>query len=234
MSLREARRACSLTASVARGAAAPSDLVRHGPSPARPMQTRRPEAVQERPPLHSRQSETLPPNLSCSTPHANKVARARARAGLRRADRVRGRAQDQGVLLPARRGERPRLRSLAPRGETSSHACRAVPPQGYSGGALKHGPFALISDEGEAPTPIVLIILDDEHATNMRTVGEEVKARNAQVRARASVRCSACARRRRSRAPRTGRSPSSPTIRSWLEASTTTRSSFLATDRLPR
>ncbi|CAM9992473.1 unnamed protein product, partial [Discosporangium mesarthrocarpum] len=38
--------------------------------------------------------------------------------------------------------------------------------EGYSGGALKHGPFALI-DGPESPkgsTPIILIILDDEHA----------------------------------------------------------------------
>lgn len=38
--------------------------------------------------------------------------------------------------------------------------------EGYSGGALKHGPFALIEGpEGDnGATPIVLIILDDEHA----------------------------------------------------------------------
>lgn len=38
--------------------------------------------------------------------------------------------------------------------------------EGYSGGALKHGPFALIEGEEGAngATPIILIILDDEHA----------------------------------------------------------------------
>jgi glucosamine--fructose-6-phosphate aminotransferase (isomerizing) len=55
------------------------------------------------------------------------------------------------------------------------------PREGYSGGALKHGPFALIGEKDDAPTPIVCIILDDEHATTMRTVAEEVKARNAKV-----------------------------------------------------
>ncbi|EGG23203.1 glutamine-fructose-6-phosphate transaminase [Cavenderia fasciculata] len=47
--------------------------------------------------------------------------------------------------------------------------------EGYSGGALKHGPFALI----EQGTPIILIILDDAHAQLMRIAGEEVKARGA-------------------------------------------------------
>jgi len=47
--------------------------------------------------------------------------------------------------------------------------------EGTSGGALKHGPFALI----EPGTPIFLIIIDDQHAPLMRTVAEEVKARNA-------------------------------------------------------
>jgi len=47
--------------------------------------------------------------------------------------------------------------------------------EGYSGGALKHGPFALI-DKG---TPIVLIIVDDQHAQLMRIAAEEVRARGA-------------------------------------------------------
>lgn len=47
--------------------------------------------------------------------------------------------------------------------------------EGYSGGALKHGPFALI----EKGTPIILIILDDAHAQLMRTAAEEVRARGA-------------------------------------------------------
>ncbi|CAN0223188.1 unnamed protein product [Ascophyllum nodosum] len=55
--------------------------------------------------------------------------------------------------------------------------------EGYSGSALKHGPFALI-DGPDAPggaTPIILLILDDEHAPQMRTCGEEVKARGAEL-----------------------------------------------------
>lgn len=55
--------------------------------------------------------------------------------------------------------------------------------EGYSGGALKHGPFALI--EGEkgtfGSTPIILLIFDDEHAHHMRTAAEEVKARGADL-----------------------------------------------------
>ena len=49
--------------------------------------------------------------------------------------------------------------------------------EGTSGGALKHGPFALI-DHG---TPIILIILDDQHAHLMRTAAEEVRARGAKT-----------------------------------------------------
>lgn len=48
--------------------------------------------------------------------------------------------------------------------------------EGYPGGALKHGPFALIDDETGrfGPTPIILLILDDHHANHMRTAAEEV------------------------------------------------------------
>jgi len=55
--------------------------------------------------------------------------------------------------------------------------------EGYSGGALKHGPFALIEDERgkSGATPIILIILDDQHAHHMRTAAEEVKARGAKL-----------------------------------------------------
>lgn len=58
--------------------------------------------------------------------------------------------------------------------------------EGYSGGALKHGPFALIEGDkngmlGNGATPVILIILDDEHAAHMRIAAEEVKARGAKV-----------------------------------------------------
>jgi glucosamine--fructose-6-phosphate aminotransferase (isomerizing) len=55
--------------------------------------------------------------------------------------------------------------------------------EGYSGGALKHGPFALIDDENGkfGATPIIMFILDDHHAHHMRTAAEEVKARGAQL-----------------------------------------------------
>lgn len=56
--------------------------------------------------------------------------------------------------------------------------------EGYSGGALKHGPFALIeSDENgkNGATPIIMLIFDDDHAHHMRTAAEEVKARGADV-----------------------------------------------------
>jgi len=47
--------------------------------------------------------------------------------------------------------------------------------EGFSGGALKHGPFALI-DKG---TPIIHLILDDQNAELMRIAAQEVKARGA-------------------------------------------------------
>mmetsp|Transcript_23290 Transcript_23290/g.22447 ORF Transcript_23290/g.22447 Transcript_23290/m.22447 type:complete len:689 (-) Transcript_23290:63-2129(-) len=55
--------------------------------------------------------------------------------------------------------------------------------EGFSGGALKHGPFALIQGaEGkDGQTPVVIIILDDDHAMHMRIAAEEVKARGAKV-----------------------------------------------------
>lgn len=49
--------------------------------------------------------------------------------------------------------------------------------EGYPGGALKHGPFALIAQG----TPLILVILDDEHADLMRTAAEEVRARGART-----------------------------------------------------
>ena len=55
--------------------------------------------------------------------------------------------------------------------------------EGYSGGALKHGPFALIEGEDGkfGATPVICLVLDDEHAHHMRTCAEEVKARGAKV-----------------------------------------------------
>lgn len=49
--------------------------------------------------------------------------------------------------------------------------------EGYSGGSLKHGPFALI-DNG---TPIFILIIDDIFRKRMETAAEEVKARGAFV-----------------------------------------------------
>ncbi|DAZ97938.1 TPA: hypothetical protein N0F65_006363 [Lagenidium giganteum] len=54
--------------------------------------------------------------------------------------------------------------------------------EGYPGGALKHGPFALIENDKDGKfgaTPIILIVLDDEHAHFMKTACEEVRARGA-------------------------------------------------------
>ncbi|KAF4031727.1 SIS domain-containing protein [Phytophthora infestans] len=56
--------------------------------------------------------------------------------------------------------------------------------EGYAGGALKHGPFALIEGEENGKfgaLPIILIVLDDEHASFMKTSAESVRARGAHI-----------------------------------------------------
>jgi len=45
--------------------------------------------------------------------------------------------------------------------------------EGYGGGALKHGPFALLTNG----TPVILLIFDDEHAELMKIAAQEVRAR---------------------------------------------------------
>jgi glucosamine--fructose-6-phosphate aminotransferase (isomerizing) len=50
-----------------------------------------------------------------------------------------------------------------------------VHAEGYAGGALKHGPFALI----EKNTPIILIIPDDCQSSFMEIATAEVKTRGA-------------------------------------------------------
>jgi len=49
--------------------------------------------------------------------------------------------------------------------------------EGYSGGALKHGPFALI-EEG---TPVIMIILDDQHSKTMITNAHEIESRGGKM-----------------------------------------------------
>jgi len=49
--------------------------------------------------------------------------------------------------------------------------------EGYGGGSLKHGPFALI----EKGTPIIMIIPRDSETKRMITAAEEVKARHAKI-----------------------------------------------------
>ena len=42
--------------------------------------------------------------------------------------------------------------------------CAYVHAEGLSGGAMKHGPFALISEDLAKKTPFIMLILDDEHS----------------------------------------------------------------------
>ena len=73
--------------------------------------------------------------------------------------------------------------SIAMEGALKIKEMSYIHAEGYSGGALKHGPFALIEgkDGKFGPTPVICLILDDEHAHHMRTCAEEVKARGAMV-----------------------------------------------------
>ncbi|KAJ8604796.1 hypothetical protein CTAYLR_001070 [Chrysophaeum taylorii] len=70
---------------------------------------------------------------------------------------------------------------IAREGALKIKECSYVHAESFSGGAMKHGPFALISDDKNNKTPIIMIILDDEHAHTMRTAAAEVKARDAEV-----------------------------------------------------
>lgn len=54
-----------------------------------------------------------------------------------------------------------------------------VHAEGFAGGSLKHGPFALL-DEGER-TPVVMLIFDDVHKHHMITAAQQVRARGAKV-----------------------------------------------------
>ncbi len=65
--------------------------------------------------------------------------------------------------------------SIAKEGALKIKEITYLHAEGYAGGALKHGPFALIS-EG---TPVILLVLDDAHGNLMRTAAEEVRARGA-------------------------------------------------------
>ncbi len=64
-------------------------------------------------------------------------------------------------------------RAIAMEGALKIKEITYVHAEGYGGGALKHGPFALL-DKG---TPVILIILDDQHAELMRIAAAQVRAR---------------------------------------------------------
>eukprot|EP01055_Gregarina_sp_Pseudo9_P004959 Gregarina_sp_Pseudo_9__4958@NODE_519_length_2654_cov_23_733461_g490_i0_p1_GENE_NODE_519_length_2654_cov_23_733461_g490_i0NODE_519_length_2654_cov_23_733461_g490_i0_p1_ORF_typecomplete_len650_score193_40SIS/PF01380_22/1_5e23SIS/PF01380_22/1_1e28GATase_6/PF13522_6/2_9e41GATase_6/PF13522_6/3_2e03GATase_7/PF13537_6/1_8e18GATase_4/PF13230_6/7_8e13bactPGI_C/PF10432_9/3_3e02bactPGI_C/PF10432_9/4_6e05SIS_2/PF13580_6/9_7e03SIS_2/PF13580_6/0_9SIS_2/PF13580_6/0_18Hydrolase/PF00702_26/0_4_NODE_519_length_26 len=51
--------------------------------------------------------------------------------------------------------------------------------EGFGGGQLKHGPFALLDEK--AKTPVVLIILKDAHQPAMINAAQQVKARGARL-----------------------------------------------------
>jgi len=54
-----------------------------------------------------------------------------------------------------------------------------VHAEGFAGGALKHGPFALIDEN--ARTPVILLVLGDQHAPLMINAAQQVRARGAHL-----------------------------------------------------
>jgi glucosamine--fructose-6-phosphate aminotransferase (isomerizing) len=50
--------------------------------------------------------------------------------------------------------------------------------EGFSSGALKHGPLALIDSSEKDATKVILIIIDDDHLKENQTTLSEVKSRN--------------------------------------------------------
>ena len=82
--------------------------------------------------------------------------------------------KDEGHMFVLGRGMG---ESIAYEGASIIKQLSGIHAEGYSGGALKHGPFALI-DDGR---PIILIILDDEHKELMNLALAEVQARNART-----------------------------------------------------
>eukprot|EP00743_Colponemidia_sp_Colp-15_P012002 GILK01013521.1.p1 GENE.GILK01013521.1~~GILK01013521.1.p1 ORF type:complete len:357 (-),score=68.56 GILK01013521.1:67-1002(-) len=69
--------------------------------------------------------------------------------------------------------------SIAKEGALKIKEISYIHAEGYPGGALKHGPFALI--DGDKQTPIIMVILNDQHAKHMVTAAEEVRARGAKT-----------------------------------------------------
>jgi glucosamine--fructose-6-phosphate aminotransferase (isomerizing) len=67
--------------------------------------------------------------------------------------------------------------SIAYEGALKIKEITYIHAEGYSGGALKHGPFALIDEK----VPVIMIILDDEHSKVMVTNAHEIEARNGQM-----------------------------------------------------
>lgn len=65
--------------------------------------------------------------------------------------------------------------SIAKEGALKIKEITYVHAEGFSGGALKHGPFALL----QQGTPVVCIVLDDQHADLMRIAAIETRARGA-------------------------------------------------------
>jgi glucosamine--fructose-6-phosphate aminotransferase (isomerizing) len=65
--------------------------------------------------------------------------------------------------------------SIAKEGALKIKEITYVHAEGFSGGALKHGPFALL----QPGTPVVCIVLNDQHAELMRIAAIETRARGA-------------------------------------------------------
>ena len=67
--------------------------------------------------------------------------------------------------------------SVAKEGALKIKEISYIHAEGYSGGALKHGPFALLDES----FPVILIAPNDENYSKMNNVYEEIKSRNSPI-----------------------------------------------------
>lgn len=133
--------------------------------------------------------DTAPPLASCSTTTSEQfyaIRHEEAVSSLRRLSALSSQviANDEPITKIADKIKDQEHMFVLGKGFAEPIACEAalkikeityIHAEGYSGGALKHGPFALI----EKGTPIILIILQDRHSSFMQTAAHEVKARGA-------------------------------------------------------
>ena len=67
--------------------------------------------------------------------------------------------------------------AIAKEGSLKIKEITYIHAEGYSGSALKHGPFALLDEN----VPVILVAPKDEHYAKMNNAYEEIRSRNSPV-----------------------------------------------------